>query len=982
MSYKHLFALPFFALTFDALLQKIIHPKKAMSAGQLEKKETKTVLLFVPDELLKNYAVLRLLHIQKKDGKLDYILSDISRKALQQHFETLADSARLLLQKFQPDQVAGMVKETELRCKKQRAGIALPVFLSQTILRFFHQQFQELRPFFSNIKFYHKIRKPGTNALQTLPCTFRPEKPRLRFEVIRKESLFGLATFVEWNDQMTGIDTFTRTAFFLEKNNEYLLLSYKDYQTLEWLNENLVNGMEQQSFVEKILSRLEADYAVNRNDLLEEKTVEVLPDCRVLFSELNNAFLLLTPQWLYDGFLVEGPWKETHETTVNGERVIVSRHQEAEQQFLQLLSSFHPNFPAQRNGYYYLSFSEAQKKQWFIKTYYQLLEKNVEVAGMDLLHHFRYSPYQAETTLTVQQELGNRVSLHLAVRFGKEAVPLTVLQKALYAGQRAIVLKDGSLGVLTDEWLESYGTIIRHGTIQDGHVHVSKFLALREPGQSGKQEAWKTGVKKRWWEQWRQWQNSEMPIYALPAGVKATLRPYQQKGFEWLALLSQIGAGACLADDMGLGKTLQTICFLAWFSEQDPDLRHIIVCPTSLVYNWQAELARFAPGLTTSVFQGAMKQQDSEAQVIIASYGTLRSNSDALLSQGFGIAIIDESHNIKNPSAQITRITQQLEAKIRIALSGTPVINNTFDLYSQLSFALPGLLGTREFFKREYADAIDRYGDETKIKALQRLTAPFILRRTKEQVATDLPSKTEAVLWCTMSAPQEELYNEVKEQIRSNLFLDIKSKGLGKTKLAVLQGMLKLRQICNDPRLLPAEEHAGRLESAKTEMLVSELQGVLGRHKVLVFSQFSSMLQLLAAECNKNGLAYFLLDGQTPADKRMQMVRDFQEKVDAPSLFFISLKAGNTGLTLTAADYVFLFDPWWNTAVEQQAIDRAHRIGQTKNVFSYRMICKNTIEEKILELQQRKKQLAEELITAEEDFVKNLDEEEIAYLFA
>ncbi|HEU4904371.1 MAG TPA: SNF2-related protein, partial [Flavisolibacter sp.] len=838
-----------------------------MSAGQMEKKDTKTVLLFVPGELLKNYAVLRLLHIKKADGKLDYILSDINRKALEQHCETLAAGAKTVLQKFQPEQVSGMVKETELRCKKQRAGIALPAFLSQSVLRYFHQQFQELRPYFSNIKCYHKIRKPGGNALQTLPCTFRPEKPRLRFEVCKKDHLFGLVPFVSLNDDFTGLDSFSRTAFFLEKRNEYLLLSYKDYQTLEWLNESLANGMEQQAFVEKILSRLEADYPVNRNDLLEEKTVEAMPNCRVLFSELNNAFLLLTPQWLYDGFLVEGPWKETHESTVNGERIIIARHREAEQQFIQLLCSFHANFTGQRNGYYYLSFPEAQKKQWFIKTYYRLLEMNVEVAGMDLLHHFRYSPNQAETTLSVRQEQGSRVCLHLAVRFGKESVSLTLLQKALYAGQRAIVLKDGSLGVLSDEWLETYGTIIRHGSIQDGEVQVSKFLALREPGQTGKQELWKVGIKEGWWEQWRQWQNSEEPLYALPTMVKAKLRPYQQKGFEWLALLSQIGAGACLADDMGLGKTLQTICFLAWFSEQNPDLRHIIVCPTSLVYNWQAELAKFAPGLSASVFQGAMKQQDSDAQVIIASYGTLRSNSDALLSQGFGIAIIDESHNIKNPSAQITRITQQLEAKIRIALSGTPVINNTFDLYSQLSFALPGLLGTREFFKREYADAIDRYADETKIKALQRLTAPFILRRTKEQVATDLPSKTEAVLWCTMSAPQEELYYEVKEQVRSNLFLDIKSKGIGKTKLAVLQGMLKLRQICNDPRLLPPEEHGGRLASAKTEMLITELQSVLGRHKVLVFSQFSSMLRLLAGECTKKGLAYFLLDGQTPADK-------------------------------------------------------------------------------------------------------------------
>ena len=309
-------------------------------------------------------------------------------------------------------------------------------------------------------------------------------------------------------------------------------------------------------------------------------------------------------------------------------------------------------------------------------------------------------------------------------------------------------------------------------------------------------------------------------------------------------------------------------------------------------------------------------------------------------------------------------------------------MNNTFDLYSQLNYSLPGLFGTREFFKREYADAIDRYGDEYKIKALQRLTAPFILRRTKEQVAKDLPEKTESVLWCEMGPRQQELYNEVKDQIRARLLGDIQTNGLGKSKLAVLQGLLKLRQICNDPQLLPLEEQQGCTESTKTEMLLEELSNLLGRHRVLVFSQFSSMLQLLARTCEKKGISFYLLDGQTPAEKRMQMVNNFQENADAPSLFFISLKAGNTGLTLTAADYVFLFDPWWNTAVEQQAIDRTYRIGQTKNVFSYKLICKNTIEEKIIELQKRKKQLAEELVSEDEGFVKALSEEDIAYLFS
>lgn len=937
------------------------------------------VLLFTPEELLKKYVVLSLLHIRKEAGRIDYTVAGISRREVQQQFAALPDAARAALLRFQPEQIIQLLKDTGERVKKQKAGVALPAFLHQSMLRQLHQQFNELKPWFQYLRWYHKLRKPGTSLYQTLPCTFVPERPVLRFSVVEKQGLFSVYTAITINDAGYDSGLFVRNAFFLQKDNRYHLLSFADYQTLEWLQETVGEGLPQALFVEKVLPRLEDGYAVNRNGLLKEKTLHVAPLCRVMLSELNNAFLLLTPQWLYDGVLVEGPFRDKQELTIGGERLLIARHRETEQQFLSLISSFHAAFARQHNGFFYLSFAEAQKKQWFIKTYYKLLEMDVEVAGMDMLHHFRYSPHKIETTLMAVGEKGGRLHLHFTVRFGKETIALTTLQKALNANQRAIVLKDGSLGGLPDEWLSKYATLIKHGKIEEGGLQVSKFLLFGEQEPS----VLAPDTQKVWWDQWQQWQNNPEPLYALPATVKATLRPYQQKGFEWLALLSQVGAGACLADDMGLGKTLQTICFLAWYHERHPDQRHLVVCPTSLLYNWQHELQKFAPALRADIFHGSAGYSlSAEAKLIITSYGTLRSHGDWLLAQPFGVAVLDESHNIKNPSAQITRLTQQIEAEVRIALSGTPVVNNTFDLYAQLNFALPGLLGTREFFKREYADAIDRYADEAKMKALQRLTAPFILRRTKEQVATDLPTKTEAVLWCTMGAEQEELYNEIKEQIRGNLFLDIKTNGLQKTKLAVLQGLLKLRQICNHPLLLPSAEHAGRLQSAKTERLLNELQQLSGRHKVLLFSQFSSMLRLLANECDRAGLAYFLLDGQTPADKRMQMVKDFQENAEAPGLFFISLKAGNAGLTLTAADYVFLFDPWWNTAIEQQAVDRTHRIGQTKNVFSYKLVCRNSIEEKILELQQRKKHLAEELITAEEDFVKSLGEEEIAYLFS
>jgi SNF2 family DNA or RNA helicase len=364
--------------------------------------------------------------------------------------------------------------------------------------------------------------------------------------------------------------------------------------------------------------------------------------------------------------------------------------------------------------------------------------------------------------------------------------------------------------------------------------------------------------------------------------------------------------------------------------------------------------------------------------VLICSYGTLRSDIEQLNIIPWDVAVVDESQNIKNVQAQITRAAVQLNAKARVALSGTPIMNNTFDLYAQLNFLLPGMFGGQEFFRKEYANPIDRDGDKEKIKALQQMTAPFVLRRTKEQVATDLPEKTESILWCEMGADQMEVYNKVKHQIRDSIFLDIKTGGFEKNKLNILQGILKLRQVCGSPQLLA--ENKDCEDAVKIDVLMEELQN-LKQNKTLVFSQFKGMLHLIAAQCKALNISYFHFDGDTPIAERQAMVSRFQESDDTTRVFLISLKSGNAGLNLTAADYVFLVDPWWNTAVQQQAIDRTHRIGQTKSVFAYKMICKDTIEERIIELQQKKKTLSEELISAEEGFVKNLSEEDVAYLF-
>ena len=952
-----------------------------------EKVETKVVVLLSPQEISNYYRILGSLHIKRSPNSIDYESFELDKRELTRSYSNLTKQAKEAFFEFSQDSIFDTKNEIKQRLNKQRAGVSTETFVNNAMLRHLHKLFETLKPYSKICKWYHRVSIGSGKNYKTAPCVFSDYKPQLNFEVVSEKGVLKLITHIALNGSTYKLQSFNRYHFLLESNNEYFMLSYKDYQTLEWLKTQDVSqyARDAPGFSQHIITTLESDYSVNRNNLFTKKEIVAQPVNRIMLNELNNSFLMMTPQWVYDGFVIDGAWKETYETVVNGEEFVIKRNKEAEEDFIKLLVKLHANFSNQRNGYYYLSFSDAQKKQWFLKTYHKLLEQGIELTGMDMLQHFRYSPHKIETTVVVKKEIGNRVLLKMDVSFGNEKISPAELQKMLSAGQKAVLLKDGSLGILNDDWLHQYSSIIKHGKINKDEVEVARFMAVSEQQNSQEQEVLKPIIKQQWWQKWQQWQSGNTNIYDVPKSVNATLRPYQQRGFEWLTLLYEAGAGACLADDMGLGKTLQTICFLAHYIYYNPGFVNIIVCPSSLIYNWQQELQKFAPGITTIVYHGASRNADdldSSKQVIITSYGTIRADAGLLLSKDYGAAIIDESHNIKNPSAQITSVVSMLKANTRIALSGTPVVNNTFDLYAQLNFALPGMFGSKEFFKREYADAIDRNHDEEKIKTLQKLTAPFILRRTKEQVAKDLPEKSEMVLWCNMSAAQKDLYNEVRDQVRGSIFLDIKNNGLNKSKLAVLQGMLKLRQICNSPLLLPADEQQGCTDSVKTKVLLQELKNILGNHKALVFSQFTSMLDLLCNECDELGIKYYHFDGQTPPAKRAEMVAAFQDKDSDTNLFLISLKAGNSGLTLTAADYVFLFDPWWNTAVEQQAIDRTHRIGQTKNVFAYKIICKGTIEEKIIQLQQRKKQLAEELVAEDDGFIKTLSEEDIQYLFS
>ncbi|MEO8405522.1 MAG: DEAD/DEAH box helicase, partial [Chitinophagaceae bacterium] len=469
-----------------------------------------------------------------------------------------------------------------------------------------------------------------------------------------------------------------------------------------------------------------------------------------------------------------------------------------------------------------------------------------------------------------------------------------------------------------------------------------------------------------------------------PENLKSILRPYQIAGYQWLNYLTEIKWGGILADDMGLGKTVQALSFLDYFRTTNGKLKALVVCPTTLIYNWENEIKKFTPKLTYRIHHGAMRTRSREEimdhDVTITTYGTLRSDIKLLVSINFDYVILDESQAIKNPSSKVTKAACLLSAKHRLCMSGTPLQNNTFDIFAQMNFLNPGMLGTMEYFRQEFAMPIDKFGEQDRKEHLKKILYPFILRRTKEQVARDLPEKLEMILWCEMDDEQRKIYDAYRNDFRDKILGTIQEQGIQKSQLTILQGLMKLRQICDSPAILNEEEKFEN-HSIKLEELAREITENISNHKALVFSQFLGMLALIRAKLDELGVKYEYFDGSTSAPDREKAIQSFQND-DTVRVFLISLKAGGVGLNLTAADYVYIVDPWWNPAVEQQAIDRTHRIGQTKNIFAYRMICKDTIEDKILQLQDKKRALAKELITDDSSFVKSLTREDVEYLFS
>jgi SNF2 family DNA or RNA helicase len=589
----------------------------------------------------------------------------------------------------------------------------------------------------------------------------------------------------------------------------------------------------------------------------------------------------------------------------------------------------------------------------------------------------RYFLGKPEIKIRIGEKL-DWFDIQAVISFGTFQIPFLKIRQLILAKKKEFHLPDGSIAIIPDNWFHDYQDLFYFSETRPGEEGVylkrQHFQLVQEWED---QDLIKTSLRSKTVAD-LSLQSKDFPV---PKNFRGTLRPYQLDGYRWMRTRQNAGLGACLADDMGLGKTIQTLCLLQSLKEQGEVLPTLLVMPTSLLYNWEMEAKKFTPQLRVLVYSGPQREkiqaQVKKTDLILCSFGLVRSDIDWFEKQEFSYVILDESQAIKNPQANITKAVQKLNAKYRLVMTGTPLENSTMDLWSQMNFVNSGLLGTQKYFKDHFQVPIEKKADGDMKKRLYFLIKPYLLRREKRQVAADLPEKMESITYCGMSEEQERLYDKTKSFYRDVLLKQIKDEGLQKSRFSVLQGLTKLRQLANHP-LLCEVGYVG--ESGKMEAVLEKLETVLEQHhKVLIFSQFVQHLQIIKRALDEQGVAYAYLDGST-TDRKGQ-VESFQ-KSDGQSVFLISLKAGGVGLNLTAADYVFLLDPWWNPAAEAQAIDRAHRIGQEKTVFTYKFITKETVEEKILALQQRKLDLANELVTSDESILRALSEDEVLDLLS
>jgi superfamily II DNA or RNA helicase len=636
----------------------------------------------------------------------------------------------------------------------------------------------------------------------------------------------------------------------------------------------------------------------------------------------------------------------------------------------------------------------------------------MQLLGQNAVLNFfarEFGKLQREWSVTLDEQLENRTMknierveprfqitpsgvqwFNLGVVFassGGETFSATDIQRLLLSGQSHTRLKNGKTAVIDTGAVEELQEVLLDCSPQQnaqGYRISSKQAGFLE-ATLRQHTDWKIQAPTAWRDRAAK-QSGEAKLECPPLGdLETVLRPYQKQGVAWLHFLRENGFGGILADEMGLGKTLQTLAFLRFVRQTRPGTAPmLIVCPTSLVFNWIAEVKKFTPELKVVALHGpdrhAKFDQIAASDIVVTSYALIRRDAERYRELEFDTVALDEAQHIKNRQTQNAQAVKAVKAEHRIVLTGTPLENSVLDLWSIFDFLMPGYLGTAKDFRERYELPIAKEKNAEAQSRLARRLRPFMLRRLKKEVASDLPAKLEQVSFCELTPDQRSVYQQVIEASRKEVLEAVGAQGSAKSRMVVLTALLRLRQVCCDLRLLKLENVNPANASGKLEMFGELLEEVIdGGHRLLVFSQFVGMLTLLKEKLAADEIEFCYLDGSTT--DRAAIVERFQTNATIP-VFLISLKAGGVGLNLTGADTVIHFDPWWNPAVEDQATDRAHRIGQTKVVTSYKLITRDTVEEKILTLQNRKREIIQATIGGEEEFAASLSWEEIQELLA
>ena len=627
-----------------------------------------------------------------------------------------------------------------------------------------------------------------------------------------------------------------------------------------------------------------------------------------------------------------------------------------------------------------------------------LIENKIEFDQSDFSKKYFIGKVMESVKLGIEKDW---FDINIITKFGEFEIPFISLRQHIINRNKEFVLPDGRIGIIPDAWFERFRDIALHGNTSKDSTKLEKYhLALIEPLLNENSNNNKSKLLTFYKSFNKSHSNSNLELNAL-------LRNYQKKGFSWLVNLYKNHMGGILADDMGLGKTIQLITFFLYLKKNADNsfsdvsyhkqlqlelfadslaasseryATSLVVAPLSLLHNWQSELSKFAPSLKVYKYYGLHRNLSHKIlhshDVVLTTYGSIRNDVEELSTFNFECIVLDESQNIKNPYSKVFLSVKQLKAKQKFVLTGTPVENSLLDIWSQLNFVNPLILGSLNFFKNEYLKPIEKNNEAISTK-LKKLIAPFILRRTKEEVAKDLPPLSERIYLCQMTEEQEQFYDKKKSEVRNYILDNISREGIKKSQMVILSGLTKLRLISNHPLLI---EKNYNYDSGKFIEIIENIEKLnKTQHKVLIFSQFVKYLKFFKEYFEKNKLPYAMLTGETTERERIKQINIFQKKPEV-KFFLISLKAGGQGLNLTAADYVFVLDPWWNPAVEIQAISRSHRIGQNKKVFVYKFICKDSIEEKIVLLQQKKSYISKEFIDNKINFSK-LSENDIIELF-